>query len=69
MAYLTTDAEEVMGINSRIELAKAEKTFQKRINNYWLENGVTIIDLSIPILKLKYKLGRIRLSTLIHFTG
>lgn len=43
-AFLTADAEEVMGINSRIQLAEAEKAFQKRINSYWLENGVTIID-------------------------
>lgn len=43
-AYLAADSEEVMGINSRIQLAEAEKVFRKRINTYWLENGVTIVD-------------------------
>ena len=57
MAYLTTDAEEVMGINSRIELAKAEKAFQKRINNYWLENGVTIIDPLNTYIEAEVQIG------------
>ena len=43
-AYHTEDAEEVMGINSRIQLAQAESIFQKRINNNFMEQGVTILD-------------------------
>jgi bifunctional UDP-N-acetylglucosamine pyrophosphorylase/glucosamine-1-phosphate N-acetyltransferase len=38
------DAREVMGINTREELAQMEKTFQERINRKWMEEGVTLKD-------------------------
>ena len=38
------DAREVMGINTREELAQMEKTLQARINNKWMDNGVTLKD-------------------------
>ncbi len=38
------NTEEVMGINNRKHLARAEKVLRQRINDYHLENGVTIID-------------------------
>lgn len=36
------DFEEGFGINSRVQLAEAEKIMQKRINNYWMQQGVTL---------------------------
>ena len=36
--------EETLGVNSRVELAQAEKVLKLRINKKHLENGVTIID-------------------------
>lgn len=36
--------EETMGVNSRIQLAEAEKVLRKRINEKHMINGVTIID-------------------------
>ena len=36
--------EETIGVNSRLELAKAEKIIRNRINNSHMENGVTLID-------------------------
>jgi bifunctional UDP-N-acetylglucosamine pyrophosphorylase/glucosamine-1-phosphate N-acetyltransferase len=36
--------EETLGVNSRVELAQAEKVMKLRINKKHLENGVTIID-------------------------
>jgi UDP-N-acetylglucosamine diphosphorylase/glucosamine-1-phosphate N-acetyltransferase len=41
---LVTEFEETLGVNSRVELAKAEEIMKERINNKHLENGVTIID-------------------------
>jgi bifunctional UDP-N-acetylglucosamine pyrophosphorylase / glucosamine-1-phosphate N-acetyltransferase len=38
------DAREVMGINTREELAQMEKTLQERINRKWMDNGVTFKD-------------------------
>ncbi len=38
------DKNEIIGINDRINLAKAEKVFRSRINIKHMENGVTIID-------------------------
>ena len=38
------DAREVMGINTREELAQMEKRLQERINRNWMENGVTLKD-------------------------
>ncbi|NMM62153.1 bifunctional UDP-N-acetylglucosamine diphosphorylase/glucosamine-1-phosphate N-acetyltransferase GlmU [Clostridium sp. P21] len=36
--------EETMGVNSRIQLADAEKVMRRRINKKHMENGVTLID-------------------------
>ncbi|HHX51575.1 MAG TPA: bifunctional UDP-N-acetylglucosamine diphosphorylase/glucosamine-1-phosphate N-acetyltransferase GlmU, partial [Clostridia bacterium] len=41
---LVTEEEETYGINSRVELARAEGIFRRRINEGLMENGVTIID-------------------------
>ncbi|MYL30205.1 NTP transferase domain-containing protein [Halobacillus halophilus] len=38
------DVKEGLGINDRTQLAKAENILQKRITEFYMENGVTIID-------------------------
>ncbi len=38
------DAKEIMGINTREELAMMEKTLQERINRKWMDAGVTLKD-------------------------
>lgn len=43
-AYLCEDYKQLQGINSRIELVEANKWLQHKVNQYWLENGVTIVD-------------------------
>jgi len=43
-AYKIDDFEEIIGVNSREQLAYASKIMQKRINRYHLDNGVTIVD-------------------------
>lgn len=36
--------EETLGVNSRVQLAQVEQIMRDRINNFHMENGVTIID-------------------------
>ncbi|MEI7885570.1 MAG: bifunctional UDP-N-acetylglucosamine diphosphorylase/glucosamine-1-phosphate N-acetyltransferase GlmU [Clostridia bacterium] len=43
-AFITKEADDIMGINNRIQLAEAEKLMRKRINNSWMEKGVTMVD-------------------------
>ncbi|WP_132283366.1 bifunctional UDP-N-acetylglucosamine diphosphorylase/glucosamine-1-phosphate N-acetyltransferase GlmU [Natranaerovirga hydrolytica] len=40
----TEDPSEILGVNSRVQLAQAQKVIQERINHYWMEEGVTIIN-------------------------
>lgn len=42
--FIKADETEVLGVNSRIELARAELIRQDEIRNYLMENGVTLID-------------------------
>ncbi|MCX5708104.1 MAG: NTP transferase domain-containing protein, partial [Candidatus Omnitrophica bacterium] len=39
-----SDANEALGINSRVELAAANKIMQRRINEAYMKEGVTIVD-------------------------
>lgn len=38
------NAEEAMGINTKVELAEANRILRKRINQQWMLRGVTMID-------------------------
>lgn len=39
-AFIVEDNEEILGINTCLDLEKAFSILQKRINTYWLEKGV-----------------------------
>ena len=43
-ALLCPDAGEVLGVNSRLDLARAEKVLQLRTNNAWMLAGVSMPD-------------------------
>lgn len=43
-SHKINDLNEVGGINDKIELAKANKMLQRRINSYHMQQGVTIVD-------------------------
>lgn len=43
-AYITEDFSETLGVNDRVNLAKAEKLMRARINEMHMLNGVTITD-------------------------
>lgn len=44
-AYTVADANEISGVNDRLQLAEAEKVMRRRINTRHALNGVTIIDI------------------------
>lgn len=41
---LVTEYDDTIGVNSRVQLAEAERILRNRINEKHLENGVTLID-------------------------
>lgn len=43
-AFKVDDYKEIIGVNTRQQLAEAIRVMQERINNYWMDHGVTIID-------------------------
>jgi bifunctional UDP-N-acetylglucosamine pyrophosphorylase/glucosamine-1-phosphate N-acetyltransferase len=52
------DAREIMGINTREELARMEKTLQERINGQWMNNGVTLKDPQTTYIEEDVIIGR-----------
>lgn len=43
-AYITDNFAETLGVNDRVALAEAERTMKKRINEFHMRNGVSLID-------------------------
>jgi len=52
------DAREIMGINTREELALMEKILQERINRKWMEAGVTLKDPQTTYIDEGVKIGK-----------
>jgi len=52
------DAREIMGINTREELALMEKTLQERINRKWMEAGVTLKDPQTAYIDEGVRIGK-----------
>lgn len=51
-AMITEDFEEIMGVNSRRQLADATKVIQKRVNGKWMDEGVTIINPELTFISV-----------------
>jgi len=43
-AVVTADADETLGINTRVHLAETESALRRRINARWMLAGVTLVD-------------------------
>ncbi len=43
-AVLLEDPEEALGVNTRVQLAEAERILRRRINTRWMLEGVTMLD-------------------------
>ncbi len=52
------DFTELLGVNSRIQLAEAAKIMQLRINNSLMEQGVTMLDPNLVWADVDVKVGR-----------
>lgn len=44
VAVIASDSNECLGVNSRVQLAEATRILQQRINEFHMNNGVTIVD-------------------------
>ena len=56
--HCTEDVHEALGINSRVQLAQAEKVVRERILAYWMEEGVTVIDPGSTFIDAEVKLSQ-----------
>ena len=56
-AYQGASIEELMGVNSRLQLSEAEATMRKRINERHMVNGVTIIDVASTYIDADVEIG------------
>lgn len=57
-AFIIPDSSEIHGVNSRIQLASSEEIMRKRINDFHMVNGVTIIDPNNTYIEADVKIGR-----------
>ncbi|MCK9614455.1 MAG: NTP transferase domain-containing protein [Candidatus Omnitrophica bacterium] len=62
-SYLLSDNDEIVGVNSRGELALAEKILNTRVVEEFMEGGVRIIDPQTTFIKDNVKIGK---NTLIY---
>lgn len=57
-AYIIEDANEIHGVNSRVQLAFSEDIMRKRINTHHMINGVTIINPDNTYIEDGVRIGR-----------
>jgi bifunctional UDP-N-acetylglucosamine pyrophosphorylase/glucosamine-1-phosphate N-acetyltransferase len=57
-AVTTEDDAEVLGINTRVHLAEAERALRHRINEQWMLAGVTIVDPSTTTIEPGVTIGQ-----------
>jgi len=62
-AFLAPDPAEIMGINTRAELAQAEDILAERVRQHWMAEGVTIQDTQSVYIEPSVRIGK---DTLIH---
>lgn len=57
-AVIEADPQEVLGVNSRVELAEAEAIFQTRMRQSTMENGATLIDPDTVYFSFDTQIGK-----------
>jgi bifunctional UDP-N-acetylglucosamine pyrophosphorylase/glucosamine-1-phosphate N-acetyltransferase len=57
-SVLAENAEETIGINTRLHLAEAAALMQRRINQHWMLAGVTLIDPNTTYIEAGVDIGR-----------
>ena len=58
VAITAVRPEEAMGVNSRVELAEANKIMQRRIQRELMSNGVTIVDPENTWIDIRAEIGQ-----------
>lgn len=56
--FILEDKNEILGINSKVELEKANRIMRERINQYHMENGVIILDSNNTYIEETVKIGK-----------
>jgi len=54
----TQDVAETIGINNRAHLAEATAVMRKRINEYWMVSGVTLVDPEATYIEPEVAIGK-----------
>jgi bifunctional UDP-N-acetylglucosamine pyrophosphorylase/glucosamine-1-phosphate N-acetyltransferase len=57
-AYQCSFPEEILGVNDRVELARAEAVMQHRLRLKWMREGVSLVDPASVILGMDVTIGR-----------
>ena len=57
-AVMGPDPDEVLGINDRVELARAATILRARINHAWMRAGVTMVDPASVYIETTVRLSR-----------
>ncbi len=64
------DADEINGINDRLQLAQCEAVLQQRLRDHWMREGVTFIDPASCTLSAGTRFGRdVVVEPQCHFRG
>lgn len=58
LAHVTEDSDEIVGVNSRRDLAMVNKILYRRIARWHMENGITIIDPETTFIGKRVIIGR-----------
>ncbi len=58
VAVKAKDSSEILGINSRAQLAQAEKIMRRRINGRLMSEGVTMIEPDLTFIGSRVKIGK-----------
>lgn len=57
-AYAASDRDDILGVNSRIQLAEVTQIMKNRINHKHMTNGVTIVDPSTTYIEAGVTIGK-----------
>ncbi len=58
LAMVSDDPQEAIGINTRVQLAEAEKVLRRRINQAWMLAGVTLVDPDATYIEEEVVIGQ-----------
>lgn len=57
-AYATLEKDDILGVNSRVQLAQVTQILKQRINQKHMENGVTLIDPENTYIESTVSIGK-----------